>query len=300
MDYLSKQVIKYQEKRQKFENIFSILAEEIYNYPRNEEHRGGFLIFFYPRLKKLCKTFEYQGIPFSHYLRKTIKWQYKSFLKEISTRNNLEDILSSSDFQELYLNRSALSFNSAHDKKTSMLAEILKNAKGKERTRLFFLILREIEYLPPDYEEEIAEIMEIETDHLQYIFSELRKRRHSRIIKRQIVQKKRNALNMRILLLEKQIELASEEEKIQLIEEIEKKKIRLKKLDRKLEKMSIRAKHSDIAEVLNIPKGTIDSGIYYIIKRSQEGTSFINNYFSDFNSASKACHGNVAHFTLTG
>ncbi len=83
---LTERVLRYQRTRQGLKELLALLAGEIYGYPRcrgsrAEDDGGEFYLFFYPRLLRTLERFQDQGRPFEWYLHSVLRWHYLGFVR---------------------------------------------------------------------------------------------------------------------------------------------------------------------------------------------------------------------------
>jgi len=80
-----------------------------------------------------------------------------------------------------------------------------------------------------------------------------------------IIRDRRNSAFFKFHLLQEKISFAEDEnEKLELKEEISKIREKIYKMNKTISKAPTRPTHKDIADILGIPRGSIDSGIHYI------------------------------------
>ena len=79
------------------------------------------------------------------------------------------------------------------------------------------------------------------------------------------IKNRRNSAFFKFHLLQEKISFAeNEKEKIELREEISNLRKRICKMNTTISKAPSRPTHKDIADILKVPRGSIDSGIHYI------------------------------------
>ena len=90
MATITEQVLAYQRARCGLDEVLQSVCELVYRYPAgrtgfSEEDGAEFLLRFYPRIRRLVRTYRPQGYSFESYLNATLRWQLRSFALDRST-----------------------------------------------------------------------------------------------------------------------------------------------------------------------------------------------------------------------
>ncbi|ADN01542.1 hypothetical protein [Spirochaeta thermophila] len=306
MDHLTALVLAYQRGGVPFEALFHYLAWFVYTYPSREEERSDFLLFFYPRLKALARRFVYTGVPFLHYLRSSMRWQYRTFKRVQQERASLERSLVRREHEEavLLFDPSMKLEEGEADAVMEEIVEWIRGSAPHRKQRFLCLLLRELPSLPPRWERPLAAALDMEEERLAGCFLMLQERVTERKARYLRLSRKINELRMEIRLLEDRLSREGKGcDRDAFRKGLERRRRQLARLERRRNGIPLKPRHSDIAEVLGIPKGTVDSGIHYLLKElssrrppQREGISLRSLEIS----SRRACQGSVAHLTLTG
>jgi hypothetical protein len=260
----------------------------VYDYPKKHFHwddddTGDFFCTFYPKIEGLIDRFTYQGKPFEAYLVSSIRWQLKTFAKRrVMQRSEQRATQDESDFWENCVRAertypdSNIRASGVDDQSGTYSAEVSRVLRiepdGKIgdpawARRFLYLLLRNVAYIDDSLIEHAAKLSGFKPEFILGCATELRDRLWKKCNRHKILREKRNALHVRILQLNS---LMSEETDCERLsgyrQKIESAKARIEKANRCIRSTPLLPTHKDIAEVLRIAKGSVDSGLYYLRK----------------------------------
>lgn len=267
MESITEAVLRYQDTGSGYKEILQRLSVIIYNYPEKtnilaEEDKSEFFLSFYNRIKGLINNFTYKGIPFETLLFQTLKWHTKTFLGKRKDTNKLMAV----DIQEEEIKIKDLLRNSSGD---SYIENYKVKLQGKaSRKRLLFLVLVDSPNISDGEMKTFSELTGYEYEWLLYLKDTLNNglfKRSERLMK---LREKRNITYMKLLYKQARISEESEPEKKKIL------KNQIKRLEKSLvdtryeiSRIPCRPTHKEVAELLNVPKGTVDSGLHYFRKK---------------------------------
>lgn len=287
---LTEEVLDFQRTGRDWDGLFTRLAVEVYTYPRrwkglDEDDCSDFYCLFYPELRGLVTRFVYRGRPFEVYLRVTMKWRLRSFSsrckhtrlckrvleEEISWASEGEpryengDAASPPDREEVAEQEASLT---AIDPTARRILRIDGNNRISDRVirkRVLFLAMMGAATMTQEMIARVAYLTGENVTWLEDRFNELRARiaaRHRRV---EHLRERRNLHFFRICCIQAQIS-AVEDVALRrgLFEAMIREKTFLANTLEEISRVRAAPAHSDIADILGVPKGSVDSGLFYL------------------------------------
>jgi len=242
-----------------------------------EDDCSEFFSYFFPKIGKIIDSFIITDVPFEAYLIKTLKLQIKTFaLKKIADNINRK-ILEHKEFwsfnnREAYCAESNIDFNKQDFQPSYFFIKKLfldnKTRHGCSnktlKKRILLLLLKNMNNISETEIPAIAEILNCDKEWFHEAFSKINQKIEKKIKRKKLLEERRNRHFCRLYHLH---ELSSNcniiEEKNKYLLAIIKTKSYINKITEKINTFSVGAAHKDIAEVMNIPKGSVDSGLFY-------------------------------------
>jgi hypothetical protein len=282
---LTDAVLEFQRSGLGLGSLLDRISVFVYSYPRTrlswtEDDCGDFFCFFHPRLRRLIDRFEFHGKPFEVYLIVTLKWQLRTYAgrratehlrSRVVTHENFWACESSDDYPSPELScpsTAELSTELSIPTQVHTLLKMDERNRIKDHSckrRVLFLALKSAIRMTETLIQKTALITGYDADWIYELTEELRLRVKSRRSRWSILSEKRNRYFFRIYCLQEQLRLVSEE---QVRREISRQLLQEgKRLSKALDAIShvpVGPTHRDIADVLGVPKGTVDSGLYYL------------------------------------
>ncbi len=281
---LTKLVLSYQQGQTTKDELLHHMYSIAYSYPLKkrllqEEEAADFLIFFLPTIEGMIKNFSYEGKPFEHYLHCSIRnkirsyksTQYKKTAKEIMSIYAIREEHVVEDFQD-YVCEShspAYQIRQNEDKKHQILIKEnhSRQSMSVDHARLLYLLLICYRNIPTGQMEAIGELYlsyDIDFHALVHRLDETCSKQLASIER---LQNRKSRLFSEIILLETQIMHEPDPEfKVALENKLSIRQSQLQQLLKRLNGRSPRPSHRQIAELLKVPKGSVDSGVYYLKK----------------------------------
>ncbi len=239
-----------------------------------DDQRSDFFIYLYPRLSNLVENFTYRGMPFEVYLMKTLRWQFKTFSKKRTAEDRRQRLLSHSFYWAV--SEYPAEYNPPiviEDTEESMerYNKIVKQRGPNsavvegQRRRFLFLILKTSPQLSEELLDHISLVTGYEKEYLTSCIDELHKKIDLRMDRHRRIWNKRNKYFFRVHFLQDSLIVECNKKKREkLMKQLEETHTRLTKISRIINRLSTAPTHREISEVLGVPKGTIDSGLYYL------------------------------------
>lgn len=240
------------------------IALASYTYIQNnrtlsEDEAGDFFCYCYPKLAALIDNFTYQGRPFEAYLYVSLRWHLLHYIRRINTQKLTRTVFSISSFWEVAQYQPECC---AEEPEGSDTGHIQLNTTS--RKRMVYLALRESEYLTHAMVEEIVAITNIDRRWFLNCVMALKARLERRRSRLEAARRYRNRYFFHYHVLQIQLQQCSDPEKRGFLQsELLQIKEKLDRSAARVQRLHVHPTNREISEVLNIPKGTIDSGIYY-------------------------------------
>ena len=270
-------VISYQQGKVPYEAISGHICLYVYDYPRRTKHWdqdrcSDFFVFIHPRLKKLADSFEFTGSPFEAYLNTTLKHQMTSFIKKVRDKEIKEDLFcrmcasgSLSDEGSFYKIYDTFNYT------ISEPAVPYRSRVGQARTRrrLFFLALSHPDQLDDEAIIKLSEITGYSPDYISRCCMAVRERVQGKRESLQRFKERKNSCFFQLLVIQKKImDEPDPDKRIWLEEQIQRLRYRIERLSKMIAaKASCLVSHQDLAQVLGISKGTVDSSLFYLKRK---------------------------------
>lgn len=265
------------------------ISKIVYAYPKkylnwDDDDIGDFFCSFYPKIEGIIDRFMYRGKPFEAYLASSIRWQLKTFAKK-KAMQRAEDqaVRNESKFWyncELHAHREAtegasrsLMVEEQSKEYTAGLSQALRiGSDGKIgdpawSRRFIYLLLRNVTYIDDSMIDHAAMLCGLKPEYILGCATELRARLEEKKHRHSFLMEKRNRLHIRVLQLRTMISSETDHERLmEYRKQIRSAEIRIEKTDRELKTSALLPTHKDIASVLGVAKGSVDSGLYYLRK----------------------------------
>ena len=227
------------------------------------DEAGNFFCDFYPKIRRLILQFEYRGYPFEAYMYATLRWQILSYKKKLSQQRLDRQLFTYDSFWDVHQDEPACS-----EPIPSRVPRHIHNSFQTYRKRLIYVALRESEYLDHQLIEALIEYTRVDRRWFLNCVMALRRKVELRRHRLDRTRLYYNSCLYRYYLLQLKVYNShSPEKQISYRRELDKNRTRLHRVCRQMKKMHIHPTNREIAKVLNVPKGSIDSGIFYILEK---------------------------------
>jgi hypothetical protein len=248
-------------------------------YKWKEDDCSDFFSYFYPKIHKMIDSFEIREIPFEVYLIKTLKLQIKTFAARKAAEANSIKILQNREFWTYeFLNNSSFCFenDAGYSKSDSgIMVEFLNqnlncrlcgiSRDSTLKKRMLMLALKIMRNVAENDIRIISSMLDCDCIWLLGAVEILKLKREQKTARKQFLEERRNRHFCRLCLLHESFYSSGVlEERAKLASEISRVKISIDKLAKKIDMIVIEPTHQDIAEVMKVPKGSVDSGLFYL------------------------------------
>jgi len=279
MTELTKKVLEYQRTGIGLERAYAEAAPLVYQYPRRrmgftEDDCGEFLLFFHKTLLRLFEQYRHSERPFEAYLYGTLKWQIRSFAKLRRRRASHYEVINHRDvWEEVHPRYYSISVDPVYvqeslpGSRTGDLFEI--DAHGRlvdpiMRRRLTILALKSCLFIEPPLLEEVADAVAVPVARLEAEVARARGCMGRRIERRKELQRRRVRAYVRLRHVHDELITTPEiEKRLSVAQQLLAWHRRLRLLEDELSRVPRAPTNGEIAAILGIPKGTVDSSLFY-------------------------------------
>jgi DNA-directed RNA polymerase specialized sigma24 family protein len=280
---LNGRVLRYQRSGKGLGQIVAELAPRIYHYPLSkrgftEDDCGEYFLFVYPRLLRTLERFEDQGKPFEWYLNSVLRWQLKEYRRRRYRREESWGVAAQPglwDRESLLACTPPTPHYPAAVEEQGLSLESIQKACGHGRRlstaagrRLLFWALKAPWRLTPADIHRLAEISGLPPASLEAAVQSVEQtilRKKERLHRLYV---RRNRCYARCLHLQTRISRELEPERRQELQVcLEKARAGLHRSLDRLGATRLSPSNRDIALALQVPKGTVDSSLYWLRRR---------------------------------
>ena len=275
-DILTRNILHFQRTGQGFPELLEDTSLFVYRFLKNkkgmnEDDKSDFFCKFYPKIPLMFHRFAYQGKPFSVYLIVSLKWQLRSYLRQKRRNIYHRDIIEQQTLRQKPYHDFVCEACEPTPEMTKK-AKIIFEAENSgvvpnpvHRKRLLFLTMKgsmEIDY---HITEHISLITGYEKSWLYNCILRLKLRMEQKRARLEMLRKKRNWYFTQIFIIHYKLLLEKNPVKrIGLYRILAENKAYMQNTLDEIAKVPIAPTHQEIANVLGIPKGSVDSGLYYL------------------------------------
>jgi RNA polymerase sigma factor (sigma-70 family) len=271
MESLTEKVLQYQRTREGLGEIVGELAPRVYQFPRrkmgwDEDACGDFYVFIHPRLVRLLDRFRNQGKPFESYLYAVLNWQLRNFARDRKRGERAWNVslrLRDADPQE------APPPDSAEADPVSIpygVARIIHS--DADRRNFLFLALKCARTFETDNAQALADVARVSPEVLVRLSGLLREMRSSREARFEAFRARRNRAFAQVRLLETELLTEVEQARVAALRQtLARAQRRMRLAMQKMGRVGLSPTNKEIAAVLGVPKGTVDSGLYWLKRK---------------------------------
>ena len=222
-----------------------------------------FLSWFYLRLHKAIDAYKDIKISFEHYIKSHIRMASKEYRTKIAINRIKEYSAWSLHVHECFINQEAPVYYC--DEKEKEIDKFITDKKGRKNPKqLLALILKCYYHISDDFIDKIAEFVETDREKLRSMIDRLHALRQKRDDHIYTMKERLNAQFCRCIVLENRMSHVNQNSTayIALKEQLERAKKRLNNMRLRISILRTEAKNKEIAEVMCISKGTVDSSLH--------------------------------------
>ncbi len=248
----------------------SIIFAFVLKHPRrfylnrwDQDECFDFLCWVYPRLGKAIERYRDQGSTFEAYMSSVIRWSFREFRFKMRDQKALEYSWWNAQAMDLCVTCEEPDYLEFDDKNPAM--EKIKNPK-----QILFLLLKCYYFLSDDFISWIAPALNMDKEELISMIDNLHEVRTHQEEEIRLLKERINCQYYRCITFESRMNAANEGsshyEKMK--RSLEKGRKRLRSMRKRLSTMRIGASNKQVADLLGVPKGTVDSSLYALKEKA--------------------------------
>lgn len=275
-DHTIKKLIKsYQEKKVNFQKIINALANYIYLFPKYyskdyEEEQGEFFFYIHLRMVKILKNYKISKVKFLTYFTAVLKNHYINFKKQKTSLNQRNTILDNVNINYEYfadesshLHQIKYNLCNSHEQ----VEHIISILSDKEK-KIF--LLYHFDYLCKNSIVIFEKYFKTSRISLENLFNIIRGDTTQKTDTKQRLRIRKIYYSEQIFKLLHKLKKCNDLAKeVQIKKKIDYYKNKRENIIKRLENIKIAPSSATIARILNIPRGSVDSSIYYIKQKIQ-------------------------------
>jgi DNA-directed RNA polymerase specialized sigma24 family protein len=277
MGSLTEKVLHYQKTGEGLRDIVGELGPRVYQFPRrtmgwDEDACGDFYVFIHPRMLRLLERFRDQGKPFESYLWAVLNWQLRNFArerrqKELDWRVSLRMETCNPHGVDLSAaGREDAAGGSDLPRPSPELLRVLQSPA--DRRNFLFLVLKCSRTLDPSSAGHLAALAGVARERLLDVAGTLRELRASREQRLETFRCRRNKAFAKVLLIETELKGEFEQCRIEALQAaLRRARRRMQSAAQRMARVGMSPTNREIAAVLGVPKGTVDSGLYWLKRK---------------------------------
>jgi DNA-directed RNA polymerase specialized sigma24 family protein len=271
MESLTKKVLQYQRTREGLAEIVRELAPRVYQFPRwkmgyDEDACGDFYVFIHPRLIRLIGRFQDQGKPFESYLWAVLNWQLRNFARERKRGERAWNALLRLVPGEVVSSDAQPAEEHGAGAMASRFSRHIRS--DADRRNFLFLSLKCSRMLDQENAPGLAAIAGIAPAELLAYASTLCDMGASRENRLETFRCRRNRAYAQARLLEAELRNEIEGKRRDDIEaRLARVRRRMYAAVQRMSRIGLSPTNREIASVLAVPKGTVDSGLFWLKKK---------------------------------
>jgi RNA polymerase sigma factor (sigma-70 family) len=271
MESLTEKVLQYQRTHEGLPDIVRELAPRVYQFPRykmgyDEDACGDFYVFIHPRLIRLIGRFRDQGKPFESYLWAVLNWQLRNFARERKRGERAWNALLRLEPGE--------GVEPDAPPEDGLDAGMVASCFGRnirssaDRRNFLFLALKCSRMLDMENAPLLASVAGITPAELLSYAASLRDLGASRERRLETFRCRRNRAFAQARLLETELRTEIDAERRAVLSTaLARVRRRMNTAVQRMSRVGISPTNLEIARILGVPKGTVDSGLYWLKRK---------------------------------
>ena len=226
----------------------------------NLDDYNDYISWLYPRICSSIISYQETGSAFENYLNSMLKMSQKEFRSNQRKTNIEETAAWITQVTEFSVNEQEPVYNEIIADQNNEITKI------RNKRQLLILILKCCAHVSIDFLEKVSPLLRIEYEELKRMINVLRKNQRKRNVYVSDLKEKINTQFFRCILYEKKLkDIPAESITAQKLRELlERGRKRLDNMRKRLENAHTGPSNIQIAKILGVSKGTIDSTMYNI------------------------------------
>ena len=269
-------------KRQFEGLLFEVILENfgcynLFGWERDE--CIDYLTWFYPRLSRAVDSYQDTGASFESYISSMVRWSTREYYSRTSNRYAAEHAAWAARMPDMYVHTNEPEYSEMEETPESIFNGKLKTVRNPRQ--LLILCLKCYYYLSDDLLERFASLIGIEKAQLKHMVDTIRILRIKRDEETRLMRERIHTQFYRCIIYEKRLKTLHENSNAYIRQKIklEKARQRLETMKKRLASIRPEATNTQIAGILGIPKGTVDSNLHALRTRLKKaGKDALENF----------------------
>lgn len=284
MESLTKKVLDFQASGKGLDELVRDLAPTVYQFPRrrmglDEDACGEFYLYFQPRLVRMLGRFRDQGRTFDAYLKTCLGWQLRNFARErrcgdraweatlrLTAEGDRRGCGAQPESGRGSPDADGVADGPASGPTHCRITSAIRTEA--DRRSFLFLVLKCPSLAEDGQAEALAAVAGVTVAQLRSLAGVLAERRAPREARLQKFAARRNRAFCRARLLETELRCETDPDRRAALEErLAIANSRMRTAMRRMAGVGVAPTNREIAEALGIPKGTVDSGLFFLKRK---------------------------------
>ena len=278
---LSGKVLRYQKTGDGYNDILKQISIIIYRYPQRkygwgEDDCSEFYLFFYRRIMKIIRNYNDIGRNFEAYLYSSLKWQFRIYSRKklMCARNwkyaSLKEFWNTADEP------------AGMEPEEMLLQDYPGIIRGKADSRHYILyILKQAVTVCEEDIVKAAAVTGYSYDWLEKKVCEIRSLLFKKGRRLTVLRERRNKAYYKLILLEEELHDSSVSGTTDYCtERIARLKKTMRDAQTAISKIKLSPSNRELADIIRIPKGTVDSSLYSLKKKAVKYYRIWNKRFA--------------------
>jgi RNA polymerase sigma factor (sigma-70 family) len=266
------------EKKQFEGLIFEFILENHRSfrlYDWDKEDYIDYVCWLYPRLSRAIDNYRETGASFEAYIASMVRWSAREYRSRQADHHITEYAAWTLRSSELMVHNSEPEYPMPESTTPPQADGVwtLRNESSQQTVinprQILFLLLKSYYFVSDDFLDRIAPRMGMEKEKLASMVNRLRELRIDREEEIRCLRERIHCQFYRCITFEKRLNAAPESSAhyAKMKSRLERARIRLTAMRKRLAGIRTDATNRQIAEVLGVPKGTVDSNLHALKKR---------------------------------
>jgi hypothetical protein len=224
-----------------------------------------YLSWFYPRLQKAINSYADVGSSFEAFMHKFMLTSSKEYNINMTIKKVTEYSTWSARVPELYVYEEPPDYSHENTGTREKITRLITAHNGRKNTRrLLALVLKCYYFVSDDFIDSIAPKIGIEKKELALMMKKMKELRRKRDDRIYLMKERLYCQYYRCLVYEKRVTLVRDDSQAcyRLKIKAEKSRQRLEKMRKRLLAIRVEATNKQVAEVIGVKKGTVDSSLH--------------------------------------
>jgi hypothetical protein len=284
--HLTEMVCAYQNNKENREILFQRLSYFVYSYPVDkrllrEDEAAEFLIYFRPTIDYIIDRFRFQGYPVEQYLIRCIRFRIINFRRSQKCRNLEQMVIDATESEICYQEQDyetvccepsrPLLRQDSSTRRWYVDFQFAEQPYSIQADKLLMLVLRHALVLPISLIDKFDTFFvdsSLTRESVAEMITRVRWENRSKLDRLQKLKDSRSRLYAELIRVQTDLLFSAGKDEIEHIRrKLTVKEVQYKNIQRRIREQNIYISHQQIASVLGIPKGTVDSGLFYLRKK---------------------------------